>query len=225
MRSTGTGPNSATTHRRHSSSALGAHAPIVACWIVALTLTIASAIYTRESGALPPLLGVGSDEGSARESAPATSTDPVADPFSDPGPTPEPGPTGAGRSGNGPELHESGTRWFDGRPIRPSRVIVMRVTGYSPDARSCGIYADGRTATLYSVWTNAMRLAAADPEVLPYWSLVSVPGYHDAEVVPVLDCGGAIKGAELDLLFPTHEHAVRWGVRSVPVTVWEYADE
>jgi hypothetical protein len=40
----------------------------------------------------------------------------------------------------------------------------------------------------------------------------------------VLDCGGAIKGFRLDLLYPTHEEARIWGVRFVPVTVWEYAD-
>mgnify|MGYP000333116534 CR=1 FL=1 len=53
------------------------------------------------------------------------------------------------------------TRWFDGRPVRPSKVVLMRVTGYSPDSRSCGEFADGQTATLHSVWTNAMRLVAA----------------------------------------------------------------
>ena len=43
-------------------------------------------------------------------------------------------------------------------------------------------------------------------------------------VVPVLDRGGAIKGQRLDLLFPTHEAAIQWGVRMLPVTIWEYAD-
>jgi 3D (Asp-Asp-Asp) domain-containing protein len=86
------------------------------------------------------------------------------------------------------------TRWFDGRPIRPSKVVVMKVTGYSPDNRSCGEFADGQTATLHSVWTNAMRLVAADPEVLPYGSMITVPGYAADQVVPVLDCGGRSRG-------------------------------
>lgn len=116
-------------------------------------------------------------------------------------------------------------RYFDGRPIRPKKTIVMTVTGYSPDARSCGEFADGRTATNHSVWTNGMNLVAADPKLLPYGSLVSVPGYASDEVVPVLDCGGAIKGARLDLLYPTHEQALKWGVKRVKVTVWEYADK
>lgn len=121
---------------------------------------------------------------------------------------------------------ESGTvRWFDGRRVVPVRTIWMKVTAYSPDARSCGKWADGQTATLHSVWTNAMRLVAADTRVLPYGSIITVPGYADSEIIPVLDCGGAIKGNRLDVLFPTHEIARKWGVRNLAVTVWAYEDE
>lgn len=115
-------------------------------------------------------------------------------------------------------------RWFNGRPVRPARTMTMVVTAYSPDARSCGKYADGKTATLHSVKTNGGNLVAADPRVLPYGSMISVPGYDDANIVPVLDCGSAIKGRRLDLLFPTHEQARQWGRKTVTVTIWEYAD-
>lgn len=114
---------------------------------------------------------------------------------------------------------------FDHRPLRHARTIRMRVTAYSPDARSCGKWADGQTASGYSVWTNGMRLVAADTDVLPFGSVISIPGYHDGEPVPVLDRGGAIRGRRLDVLFPTHERALQWGVRDVDVTVWAYADE
>lgn len=123
-----------------------------------------------------------------------------------------------------PLLMDPRTRWFNGRPIRPARQMWMVVTGYSPDARSCGDSADGITATLHSVETNGFKLVAADPRVLPYGSMLSVPGYDENLVVPVLDCGGAIKGSRLDLLFPTHEQARAWGKKKVLVTVWEYAD-
>lgn len=116
------------------------------------------------------------------------------------------------------------TRWFNGRPVRPARTIVMTVTGYSPDARSCGESADGLTATLHHVTTNAGKLVAADPRILPYGSIVSVPGYKGGGMVPVLDCGSAIKGYRLDALFATHEEAQRWGKKRIRVTVWEYAD-
>jgi 3D (Asp-Asp-Asp) domain-containing protein len=116
-------------------------------------------------------------------------------------------------------------RYFNGRPVRPARTIIMTVTGYSPDARSCGKWADGITASLKSVWTNGMRSVAADTRILPFGSLVSVPGYADGDVVPVLDRGGAIKGHRLDLLYATHEIALQWGVKKIPVTIWEYSDE
>ena len=121
-------------------------------------------------------------------------------------------------------LTASELRVFDGRPIRAVRMMVMRVTAYSPDALSCGDSADGITASGYPVETNGGHLVAADPALLPLGSLVSVPGYDGGDVVPVLDVGGAIKGSRLDVLFPTHERAMRWGVRELEVTVWEYAD-
>ncbi len=115
-------------------------------------------------------------------------------------------------------------RWFDGRPLRRAGTRTMVVTAYSPDERSCGVHADGQTATLHSVWTNGMQLVAADTDLLPFGTLLSVPGYAQDSVVPVLDRGGAIKGRRLDLLMPTHEQAMQWGRRELQVTVWEYAD-
>jgi 3D (Asp-Asp-Asp) domain-containing protein len=113
---------------------------------------------------------------------------------------------------------------FDGRPIRRVRQINMLTTAYSPDARSCGKWADGYTASGYSVWTNGMKLVAADTKVLPFGSLVTIPGYNGGRPVPVLDRGGKIKGNRLDLLYPTHEVALKWGAQNLTVDVWEYAD-
>jgi 3D (Asp-Asp-Asp) domain-containing protein len=115
-------------------------------------------------------------------------------------------------------------RYFNGRPVRIARTISMLVTAYSPDAQSCGESADGITASGYSVWTNGMKMVAADTSVLPFGTLVSVPGYDEAGLVPVLDRGGAIKGNRLDVLYATHERAIQWGVQRLEVTVWEYAD-
>lgn len=123
-----------------------------------------------------------------------------------------------------PEYVDAETRFFNGRPVRPARTMWMTVTAYSPDERSCGDSADGITSSIHSVWTNAMRLVAADSRVLPLGSMISVPGYDEGQVVPVLDRGGAIKGQRLDLLYPTHEIARSWGVQRLKVTVWEYAD-
>lgn len=113
---------------------------------------------------------------------------------------------------------------FDGRPLRRVRRITMLTTAYSPDARSCGKWADGFTASGYSVWTHGMKLVAADTKVLPFGTLVSIPGYNGGRPVPVLDRGGKIKGDRLDLLYPTHEIARQWGAQRLTVDIWEYAD-
>ena len=119
---------------------------------------------------------------------------------------------------------QGATRWFNGRPVRPARTITMTVTAYSPDAQSCGKFADGITASGFSVKTNGMKLVAADTSLFPFGTKLSIPGYDDSHIVPVLDRGGAIKGNHLDALFPTHQEALEWGVQELEVTIWEYAD-
>jgi len=116
-------------------------------------------------------------------------------------------------------------RYFNGRAVRPAKTYWMTVTGYSPDERSCGKWADGITASNKSVWTNAMQLVAADTRILPFGSLLTIEGYANDQIVPVEDRGGAIKGMRLDLLYPSHEEALQWGVKRLPVTVWEYIED
>ncbi len=191
-------------------------------WLCALALAVTSAIWTKERGELPglaqietPAVSTAKLTNASLESAPATviETAEIIEPE-----------TESIEIESAEQLDQS-IRWFDGKAARPARVIYMTVTGYSPDERSCGKFADNKTATMYSVWTNGMKLVAADPKVLPYWSMVSIPGYAGNDIVPVLDCGGAIKGNRIDLLYPTHEIARKWGVRQVPVTVWEFIED
>ncbi len=217
-----------------ASAVWARRAVVAAAALVALAMTVATAILAKEQVGAPALVQL---ERSPTRAAP-TAAMPVTRVVESPrvqtagGPTPTPIPAPAASavapapagSADEAKVYPPGTRFFNGRPIRPARVIHMKVTGYSPDERSCGIYADGQTATLHSVFTNDMRLVAADTRILPFGSLVSVPGYDADRVVPVLDRGGAIKGKRLDLLFATHERARKWGVQQVPVTVWEYAD-
>ncbi len=108
---------------------------------------------------------------------------------------------------------------FNGRPVRAARTVRMLVTAYSPDARSCGEFADGITASGYSVKTNGMSLVADDTTLLSFGTMLSIPGYDDGYIVPVLDRGGAIKGNHLDVLFPTHDQALQWGVQYLDVQV------
>jgi len=204
--------NTHTKNTKHTRSGRVA-APDLTLWLCAFTLVVTSAIWTKERGSLPGLASIETTaQVETQAQAPAsipmielTRASPIEDETT--------------------ETLDPSTRWFDGKMIRPSRVIYMTVTGYSPDERSCGKFADNKTATMYSVWTNGMNLVAADPSVLPYWSMISIPGYANTDIVPVLDCGGAIKGSRIDLLYPTHKLARQWGVRSLPVTVWEFVEE
>ncbi len=154
-----------------------------------------------------------------------TSDQPVASRTAQPLPTPP-----ATIANNLPATDEATTEsqeevfTFDGRPLRKVKQLTMLTTAYSPDERSCGKWADGFTASGYSVWTNGMKLVAADTRILPFGTLVSIPGYNGGKPVPVLDRGGKIKGNRLDLLYPTHESALKWGAQRLTVDVWEYAD-
>lgn len=113
---------------------------------------------------------------------------------------------------------------FNGMAVRPVKTMRMLVTAYCPCRQCCGRHADGITASGYSVWVNGGKMVAADTRVLPFGSLLSIPGYHDAEIVPVLDRGGKIKGHRLDVLFPTHRQAKRFGKRWVDVQVYALDD-
>jgi len=191
----------------------------LALFLVAAVLTAGSAILVKESGVGPALAALEVGEAFVE---PVHEVVPVSLPVSRPEPRPSVeslGPVRPLSTDAAPEI-----RYFNGRPIRPAGTVRMRVTAYSPDARSCGEHADGQTATLHSVTTNAGKLVAADTSLFPYGTLLSVPGYDEGRVVPVLDCGGAIKGRRLDVLYPTHKAARQWGVQDLDVVVWEYAD-
>jgi 3D (Asp-Asp-Asp) domain-containing protein len=124
-----------------------------------------------------------------------------------------------------PAVSSDDVVYYNGRPMRQVKTLDMLVTAYSPDEQSCGPYADGITASGYSIWTNGMKLAAADTSMLPFGTVITVPGYNDGNPIPVLDRGGAIKGNRLDVLYPTHNVAMKWGRQHLKVVVWEYADE
>jgi 3D (Asp-Asp-Asp) domain-containing protein len=125
----------------------------------------------------------------------------------------------------GKPIMVSGKAWtgevFDHKPIRPVKTRTMKTTAYSPDEKSCGIWADGITASGKSVWMNGGRLVAADRKI-PYGTILTIPGYNYGKPVQVWDRGGKIKGNRLDLLYPTHEIAMQWGVQDLPVVFWEF---
>ena len=57
------------------------------------------------------------------------------------------------------------------------------------------------------------RTVAVDPTVIPYGSEVTINGHtYIAE-----DCGGAVKGNRVDVLFATHEEALNFGIQYAEV--------
>ncbi len=203
-----------------------------AVFVLLVSMTAVSAAMVKEARHLPPLASV-AQPGFVDRTTPVISTvstqstapvAPALETNSVETSQVEPTQAEAARAERLLERQAAQVRWFNGRPVRPARVVWMKVTAYSPDARSCGKFADGITATLHSVQTNGGNLVAADTRLFPFGTMLSIEGYDEGNIVPVLDRGGAIKGHHIDLLMPTHKVARQWGVKRMPVVVWEFAD-
>ena len=126
----------------------------------------------------------------------------------------------------------SGIRPPDGvDPIQ----VRMTVTGYCDCGDCCGwerswlrlgtpVYSSGpnkgkpKEVGVTATGTETRHgTAAVDRRRFPYGTVFRVPGYGYARAE---DTGGAIKGNHIDLWFPTHDAALRWGRRTLTVTVW-----
>ena len=71
----------------------------------------------------------------------------------------------------------------------------------------------GRTATGIPV---GWGVVAVDPSVIPLGTRMTIPGYGEGVAA---DTGSAVKGAKIDLWFPTTRQAFAWGVRTVTITL------
>ena len=103
-------------------------------------------------------------------------------------------------------------------PTKP-RVVMMEVTAYCPCKKCCGPRAQGITASGKRVNFNGGLFVAADKNVFDFHTKLKIPGYARGRAVPVLDRGGAIKGNKLDVFFPSHTEALKWGRQRIAVTV------
>lgn len=97
-------------------------------------------------------------------------------------------------------------------PSRGERVLIFEATGYCNCSKCCG-KSDGITATGVQATS---RTVAADWNVLPPGTEVHIEGigYRVVE-----DRGGGIKGNKLDVWFPSHQEAWKYGRRQVEVRV------
>jgi len=72
--------------------------------------------------------------------------------------------------------------------------------------KKVGITATGKTARHGTI--------AADPKQFPFGTRLEVPGYGTGTVE---DVGGSIKGRHIDVWFPSHDEARKWGAKWVRV--------
>ena len=90
---------------------------------------------------------------------------------------------------------------------------VCKLTAYCKEnyPHICNNGSSNSTAT--GTVPTVGRTIAVDPSVIPYGSQVIINGHtYIAE-----DCGGAIKGNKIDILFETHKEALQFGVQYAEV--------
>lgn len=91
------------------------------------------------------------------------------------------------------------------------RMLMMIATAYCP--HSCCGSSHGRTATGRRA---EYGVVAVDPRVIPLGTFLYVDRYGFAIAA---DTGRKIKGNRIDLCFPTHREAMRYGRRKVKVLI------
>jgi 3D (Asp-Asp-Asp) domain-containing protein len=89
-------------------------------------------------------------------------------------------------------------------PVSASRTVTVNSTGYS---------LPGRTATGIPV---GWGVVAVDPSVIPLGTRLTVPGYGEGVAA---DTGSAVRGATIDLWFPSLAQAQAWGRQTVTITL------
>lgn len=93
----------------------------------------------------------------------------------------------------------------------------MKVTAYCSCRRCCGRHADGITACNHRIRPGDV-FAAADKQYA-FGTEMIIPGYNDNQPIKVKDRGRLIKGNRLDVFFPSHQQAKKWGVKTLDVLV------
>lgn len=106
----------------------------------------------------------------------------------------------------------------------PESIGTFRITAYCPCKKCCGKDPSDPWYGITATGTRAQegRTIAVDPKVIGYGSVVyfeGVDGLVSGYVAE--DCGGAIKGNEIDLYFDSHEDALDWGVRELEVFTYQ----
>ncbi len=97
-------------------------------------------------------------------------------------------------------------------PVAPAQPAAP-AGGRSITVSSTGYALPGRTATGIPV---GWGVVAVDPSVIPLGTRMTIPGYGEGVAA---DTGSAVRGATIDLWFPTLAQARAWGRRTVTITL------
>ncbi len=90
---------------------------------------------------------------------------------------------------------------------------VVSAGGSQLTVSATGYALPGTTATGLPV---GWGIVAVDPSFIPLGTRMSIPGYGEGVAA---DTGSAVRGAIIDLWFPTREQALTWGRRTVTITI------
>ena len=98
------------------------------------------------------------------------------------------------------------------------QMVRMRVTAYCPCRKCCGKNSDGATTASGYRIRRGDSLVAADKKY-SFGTEMIIDGYNSGQAVIVRDRGGAIHENRLDVLFHSHNKALKWGVKYIDVKV------
>ena len=134
------------------------------------------------------------------------------------------GSTHVGSRASAARLRPPASARRSSRPRRRRRSAAAPTTAPAPTpaytggeqtmtVSSTGYALRGRTASgLPTGW----GIVAVDPSVIPLGTRMTIPGYGEAVAA---DTGGAVRGATIDLWFPSVELALAWGRKIVTITL------
>jgi 3D (Asp-Asp-Asp) domain-containing protein len=97
-------------------------------------------------------------------------------------------------------------------PVAPEQVSAP-ASGRSITVSSTGYSLPGHASTGIPV---GWGVVAVDPSLIPLGTRMTIPGYGEGVAA---DTGSAVRGATIDLWFPTLAQALAWGRRTVTITL------
>jgi 3D (Asp-Asp-Asp) domain-containing protein len=98
-------------------------------------------------------------------------------------------------------------------PTAPPAPALTAGGGRTITVQSTGYALGGTTASGIPV---GWGVVAVDPSVIPMGTRMTIPGYGEGVAA---DTGSAVRGAIIDLWFPTTAQALQWGRRTVTITL------